>query len=177
MSDAIAQPQTQDDDTYFKDWYGKNKGDLNASRKKRYREDPAYRQRVQDSNRASYARNKGEGGMSRRGRKPGPIPPREVTLPDGSRIVLFSSGVLANILGRTPQTVRSWIQSGKLLDTPYRSSNGNRLWTKGQLMAVEEAASEETEESGQIMWKGSKFTERVRAKFAALALPTDPIIV
>lgn len=65
---------------------------------------------------------------------------QELTLPNGLKLDLFYIGTVANSLGRTPNTIRSWEISGVIPETFFKDKNGRRLYTSEQIEVILSAA-------------------------------------
>ena len=112
----------------FKDWWGENKADYNAQRRERYRTDPAYRKRAQETVRASRERH---------GKK--------IVQPDGSvfrhlikkkktRVKVWRIGFVADALDVTVRTIRYW-QAMELIPLPI-VEGPQRYYTAPQIDAM-----------------------------------------
>lgn len=130
--------ETQTD--YFQQYYKKNRGKINASRKERYHTDPEYRDRVLSASRKYRDKNR----VSPRVRIPRHQTPLEVELPSGETIKLYSVGAFAVFLGRSVQSINHWEREkdgrkGVLPKTPYRDERGFRFYTEAMMRVVKEA--------------------------------------
>lgn len=114
-------------DDYYAQWYAENRARRNARRRKRWREDPAYRRRQV---RKRPRRRK-------RSRDRQHLAPLELEA-GGRVIVLWSVGVLAKWIGRTVRTVDSWQARGALPETPFRRG-GVRYYSEGMIKAIQDA--------------------------------------
>ncbi len=57
------------------------------------------------------------------------------TSPTGKETTLYNISVIANAIGRTPQTVRKWEIAGTIPPTPFKQ-NGKRLYSKEHIDAL-----------------------------------------
>ena len=85
------------------------------------------------------------------------------TSPTGKKTTLYNISVLAEAIGRTPQTIRKWEIGGIIPKTPF-NANGKRLYSQEHIEAIVKCA-----ETSHIMM-GSKisqtnFTEKVYREF------------
>lgn len=78
-----------------------------AAKRKRYREDEAYRKAIRDRSRASY-QAKSSGRRPRRGRNR----PKPYMWPDGKLTVLIGLGQLADMCGVTKQAIKRYEERG-----------------------------------------------------------------
>lgn len=70
---------------------------------------------------------------------------KEFTTPTGMTVKLFGIASLASVIGRTPQTIRTWEIAGTIPPTPFYDVRGtgdhqikNRLYTEEQIQLVAE---------------------------------------
>lgn len=124
---------------YFSKYYEENKEDINERRRKRYDEDPEYKERVLRSSRDYRKRKREEHGGDRRARTPRYARPTEVETGDGGTIELYSVGFAARLLKRNVQTINHWEAAGVLPSTPYRDERGFRFYTIGMIKAIKDA--------------------------------------
>lgn len=109
----------------FKQWYAKNKDELNAARKERYHSDPEYRQKIIE--RQKIARHK----------KPRPVTPierrsfREI---DGKKTQVFRIGAVCEYAGCSERTLRGWEQDG--LIPPPTIPGRHRVYTEHQALLL-----------------------------------------
>jgi len=140
----ISQTQTSERaKAQHRKWYGENRDDYNALRRKRYAENKESR----DKARQRAARYRSEDHTI------GRILTREI---NGKTVEVFSTGQVAEILGRTPQMLRNWETAGMI--PPSTFDDKHRLYTKAQvrmLVSLEKIVSNN---------KGSWSHPKVRAK-------------
>lgn len=115
-----------DRNDYYAGWYAENREAILERRRKRWRDDPAYRKRQCRRKRA----------RPRKGKRRH-FPPLELHL-EGCRRVYWSAGVLASRIGRSMRTVDSWQARGLLPETPVRHG-GVRYYSEEMICAVQAA--------------------------------------
>ena len=100
---------------YNKLYYAQNRKVI-AERRKEKRRDPAYREQVNQSRKAYYAKQKQEflanGGQPKKCGRQGANIPRMYRLSNGSLIFLHRIGTLCRILNRHHSTISSWVAQG-----------------------------------------------------------------
>lgn len=125
---------------YFSKYYEENKGEINDKRKRRYEEDPDYKDRVLQSSRDYRKRKREESGEPKM-KLPRYARPMTVGTGDGGEIDLFSIGAFAKLLGRNVQTINHWERALVLPPTPYRDDRGFRFYTIEMMRSVKNAVS------------------------------------
>ncbi len=115
--------------TPFKKWYEKNAAKLAEARKRRYQNDPEYRDAIL-KRQQSYRRN--HPGASRAGES------RLKKTASGQLVETFRIGEVAQMIGRSDQTIRDW-EDAKLIPTPTIQS-AHRYYTKQQVALMRELA-------------------------------------
>lgn len=128
----------------FKEWYEAHGASLNQKRKRRYVEDSQYRQEVLTRNRE--ARRKArvvrlEERKAARSATTVNVARRqwravEWDVGDGKKLKLFTLGMLAQALAKSPRTLYKWEAKGLLPETPYRTDKGDRLYTVVQVEEI-----------------------------------------
>jgi len=119
----------------YNQWYAQHGADVNARRKRRYGEDPKYRERVQAHNADSRKRTRAQRRAARNEEEKAKATtntPRwkETTVTsDGAPVKAFSIGALAAITRRSIQSLRAWEQAGIIPGADARSARGDRLYT------------------------------------------------
>jgi hypothetical protein len=121
---------------YFEEYYKKNKDSVNAERRRKYHEDPSYRERVL---KASRKYRKSQRDDEDRVRLPRYQTPLSKEAGDGGSLQLFSVGAFAVYLGRSVQAITHWEKSGILPPTPYRDDRGFRYYTREMMDVVRSA--------------------------------------
>lgn len=121
---------------YFDEYYEKNKDKVNAERRRKYNEDPEYRDRVLQASRDYRRRQRDDEDRVRLPRYQTPVI-KEAG--DGGKVQLFSVGAFASYLGRSVQAINHWEKSDILPPTPYRDGRGFRYYTKDMMEVVRQA--------------------------------------
>jgi len=126
----------------FKDWYEKNGGELNKSRRDRYKTDPAYREEVLQRNRDAR-RLKRESTLTERkeslaakGVTTRPLWKTVEVMVDGKTVTAFTIGALARSLGRSVQAIRLWERQGIIPEAPIRNVKGDRFYPLDSIEAI-----------------------------------------
>jgi len=126
---------------YQRQYYQDHSETLSADRKRKYREDPAYRDAVLAQVRA-YRKTKREErdrlraeGVIPTPSRGGPRAPLNVVV-NGVSTVAYSIGRVAVELGRSAETLKYWTRVGLLPQTPLRSEGGDRLYTEGMMIIL-----------------------------------------
>lgn len=124
----------------FQEWYAENGDDLNAKRKERYANDPAYRDQTLRTNQRWRDKRKRANRKEReKQRKAAKLKPTESTWKtvdievDGVLTPMYTIGALARAIGRGISTVRVWEREGILPATEHRSPKGDRLYSVDQV--------------------------------------------
>lgn len=136
-------PKSEEDD-YFKEWYAENGDELNKSRKRRYADDPAYREKVLEQNRDARKRRRQEQLIERKKENSArkvrldrswKTRPMTLTLEGGRQITVpgFTIGAVAQVLGCSVQAIRLWEKKGVLDATEFRYAGRDRLYTWEQI--------------------------------------------
>ena len=129
-------------------WYGENREDYNALRRQRYKENKASR----DKARERAARYRSEAHKIER------TLTREL---NGKQVEVFSTGQVAEAMGRTPQMLRNWENANMI--PPSSFPDKHRLYTKAQMRMIVSL------ENIIGMNKGSWAHPKVKAKVRAIA--------
>ena len=161
--DAVMQFCSVAEQNYYKEWYEKNREDLLARRRAKYRDDEGYaakcRESARDYRRRCRKTEKTEGPQTRE-RKPVYV---EV---GGERRVGWSVGHLAKRINRSVPTINHWAKHGLLPETPIRSGGGARLYTDAMIMAVGEAVNRR----GQVSKSDESFRSEIVEKWENLGV-------
>jgi DNA-binding transcriptional MerR regulator len=136
----------------FKDWYSKNKDELNKSRRERYAGSLLYRERVKERNRRARLKKKRER-IKEAKRRQKAVKIRlskswktvKVEV-DGVEVQMYTIGALAKVLGKGISTLRIWEKNGILPETPYQTERGERLYT----LEMVEIIRKELQKSGKL---------------------------
>jgi len=106
-------------------WYGENREEYNALRRKRYAESQEAQNKARD--RATNYRGRQRAGKVEIDRKL----TREL---DGKTIVVLSTGQAAELMDRTPQMLRNWEREGIIPESVFPDTH--RLYTKKQARMI-----------------------------------------
>lgn len=117
-------------DNYNQQYYKKNKDRLSEKRRKKYENDPEYREKIVGNSRkrASMIEKPSRAAVKRQ--------PKTYLEADGSR--KYSITFVAWAVKRSIQTIRKWEKDGILPKTPFRSPSGMRLYTQPMIDIVSE---------------------------------------
>lgn len=147
-------------DRYWKEWYEKNQKEFNRKRRKRYRDDPEYRQRCLDDKKQQRARKRREREafkqqqvdsfveylradgfteeeleQATKSLPKGPAGLPRVHKVRGKPVLLYPIGFLAARMGRPRGQVRRW-ELGRVIPRPtLREQNGKRWFSLDYLEA------------------------------------------
>lgn len=157
---------------YFIDYYVARKEELSETRKKKYLEDPEYREKALKLAR-DYRKKQREKREKLRaaGKLPpahpsGPRPPISVRV--GSlTTVAYTVGRVAQEINRSRDVLNYWTRVGLLPQTPYRSPRGDRLYTEGMVLVLKLAV----DRRGRVDSKDATFPEEIRLGWRALGVP------
>lgn len=139
---------------YFKEWYQENGDKLNKSRKRRYHDDPEYREKVLEQNRDARKKRREaqlverhKEGAAKKTRVDRSWKTRDMvlTLDDGSQVTVkgFTIGAVAQLLGCSVQAIRLWEKKGVLPETDFRFANRDRLYTSEMIDIYEKVLEEQ----------------------------------
>jgi hypothetical protein len=143
----IPQPQTSERaKEQHRKWYHENREDYNALRRQRYRDNKEAREKA----RARAARYRSEEHTIER------TLTREL---NGKTVEVFSTGQVAEAMGRTPQMLRNWENSN--LIPPSSFPDKHRLYTKAQMRMI--VSLESIIGSNKGSWSHPKVKAKVRA--------------
>ncbi len=127
-------------------WYGENREDYNALRRQRYKNNKEARDKAR--NRA--ARYRSEDHTIER------TLTREL---NGKTVEVFSTGQVAEAMGRTPQMLRNWENAN--LIPPSSFPDKHRLYTKAQMRMI--VSLENIIGTNKGSWSNPKVKAKVRA--------------
>ena len=120
MDDQVITPEARQRKTYRK-WYESNGADYNEERKKRYANDPEYRDRIKAQAKETRERRKARGGVQ-----------ETSVIRDGVEVYRVSAA--AELLGKSPDALRSWVRKGWV---PEKTGQVHRFYTKGQIKLMQ----------------------------------------
>lgn len=99
-------------------WYKQNKDEYNAKRRERYQADKEQREKARE--------------RAARYRAENPSIERQLYREyNGKRVPVFSTGQVAQKLGRTPQMIRNWEKEGMIPESVFPDKH--RLYTQKQV--------------------------------------------
>jgi hypothetical protein len=107
---------------YFKDWYERNKEDLNRRRREKYHTNPDYRKTQIQNAKKRYSEDQSRSVVADR---------RVLRNDDGQRF--WSIGVLSETINRTIQTIRGYHRNDFIPSPTHYDSRGWRLYTSHQI--------------------------------------------
>ena len=123
-------------------YYETNREKISERKKERYQKDSKVRERAKELARLNRAKKKAEMDKLRaegkipkskpRKRNNGPI----YIIVNGKKCVGLSINDLAENIGRPVSTVKNWIKSGVIPDTPFKTGRGKRLYSIGMILIV-----------------------------------------
>lgn len=150
---------------YFKGYYDEKKDLILDARKKRYAEDPAYREKVLAASR-NYRKSQRTETRVKPRRYQKPI---SGTSADGTEVQLSSVGALAILLQRSVQAINHWQKRGLLPDTPYKDGRGFRFYTASMM----EVIKEEIGSKRRLFPVNPDMPENIRQKWERSGVPMD----
>ena len=165
--------------SYFARWYKKNKESVLAERRRKYHEDPEYREKVMAQARESKKRRQEKNRVEREKNKH-KEKPLWFKIPYGRQEIpvrMFTAGQLAKRLGRKTQTIRMWERGEVIPEAIYRSRARDRLYTELQVREIVEIYSECVRRHGaRKMWTrigSTEFSDRVHKLWEDYPLGID----
>jgi hypothetical protein len=123
MTDATQQTGDDKSKKKFRNWYENNRDDYNAKRRERYAKNKDLREKA----RANARKQRAKGGDVE-------VEPvlRKVS---GRTIPVWRVGAAAQMIGRSPETIRTWIKNGWVPDVDDGWTH--RTFTKGQIKLLQ----------------------------------------
>jgi hypothetical protein len=120
---------------YKKGYYLKNREKILAYKRNRYRCNKAFRDNIKS--RAYSERDR----IRKKFKEINYIPVVAKVMVKGELkdIKLYKIGALANFIGRTTKTVRTWEAKGSMPPTPFRGLNGHRFYSFDMIESVKYA--------------------------------------
>jgi hypothetical protein len=119
-------------ETYYKTWYQANRERIADRRRKAYRDDAEYRERVLERSRLNRK------ARQRTGRR---VRCFDV---DGRRVCLVTARAFAEMVGRGYQTINLWQRKGRLPRTPFVARSGIRYYVPAMAEVVRRVLAEGT---------------------------------
>lgn len=132
-----------DRSAYQSMYYEKKRESRSEERKRRYREDPEYREKVKERAKMyrakkaeERARQIAEGIIPKRKKQEKTVDRISVS---GKMVNAYTITEVAHRVGRSFAALKRWSYLGVLPETPYRSERGNRLYTDAMIMVIKTA--------------------------------------
>jgi hypothetical protein len=162
----------------YKDWYAKHAAELAEKRRQRYENDPEYKQKVLEQNRAYREKKSAEAKKipKPRVRIPRHRKPVAINVPINGVLTLkqlVHVGYFARAISRSVPTVHQWERSGVLPRTPFTLVGRNkqeRLYTS-EMIAVVRSAMEAR--SGTISISDRTFHEEIVNGWKGIGVDID----
>jgi hypothetical protein len=138
--------------TQYKQWYDRNKAEILERRRRKYAEDPAFRERALKRSSA----------QPKPTIKPGRTPKAHEVEFGGEKLQVFAIGALALLLNQAAVTIKKWERDGSLPVSPIRvGAHGVRQYTREMMDVVKRAVEAR---GGRVpMGDASMFEEVVTA--------------
>lgn len=143
---------TEDNPSYFQEWYDINGEALNTSRRDRYKSDPEYREKVLAQNRAARKKKRDAARQVRAAQKEAQTvaPSKSWKTVDmeiqengeTKTVKMFTIGAVAAALDCSTIAIRLWASKGVIEETPHRYAKGDRLYTLEQIEAYKAKLTE-----------------------------------
>ena len=161
-------------------WWARVKDERNAERRRRYREDAAYRKAQQQRvvERRTRLRQEAEKTMNElkdtnlpKPRARRPMRPRTMPVEiDGVRleVTMYTTGALAVALDRTSQSLRLWERQGILPEALYRDDRSRRLYTEDQVRGIVSVFEQHADEK-LLSWADSIIPQELAALWESLS--------
>lgn len=156
---------------YQRAYYEKNQETLSVERKRRYREDPAYREAILAQVRAYRAKKRKERERLRKEGKiapahpGGPRAPLRVTV-NGISTIAYTVGRVAIEIRRSKDVLNYWTRIGLLPKTPFYSPRGDRLYTEGMVLVMQVAIGKRS----RVASNDRDFTHEIRSGWEGLGI-------
>jgi len=130
---------------YYKEYYRRNRDEIAEKKKSRYYDDEGYRQRRIAAQREYRERKRRELESKLKGKKPerkkGQPRGPETVIVNGVEEEAFTTGVLAERVGRSKVTIGYWSRNGVFPATPFFNKRGDRLYTRRMIEIVADVLS------------------------------------
>jgi len=121
------------DKIYNKKYYAANRERINKRRREKYANDKEYRERVVRKSREYKTKTRES--PKERGRRPGIPPVKYIEVMPGVVKRSHTIGGVANEIGVSIQTIRSWVRKKVIPDTPYVICR-YKYWTDDMLVVI-----------------------------------------
>jgi len=161
----------RDRSDYQRAYYEKNRDKLSEERKRRYREDPEYRDTMLAQVRAYRAKKRKErerqrkAGLIAPAHPGGPRAPLRVTV-GGVSTIAYTVGRVAIEIRRSKDVINYWTRIGLLPQTPFRSPRGDRLYTEGMVLVMQVAIGKRS----RVSSNDREFTHEIRSGWEGLGI-------
>ena len=141
---------SEEGSSYFSKYYAENKKEISEKKKRRYQEDPEYREKIKARARARKKMLAEERKKQKQHEvdRENPIWFRIEFGDSEIPVRMYTIGQLAKRLGRKTQTIRVWERKGIMPEATYRSSAKDRLYTELQVRLIVEAYDRAEEQFG-----------------------------
>lgn len=162
----------------YKEWYAEHKKEISDKRKKRYQEDPDYKQKVLDQNR-KYREEKAKETASipkPRVRIPRHRKPVTMTIAIGGSMVtkqLVHIGTFSRAIGRSVPTIHQWERMRVIPRTPFVLVGANkqeRLYSAEMIKVVRDVLEKR---NGQVSVADSSFYKDIYDGWKAIGVDAD----
>lgn len=110
----------------FRNWYENNREDYNAKRRERYKKNKAMRDKARENARKQRAKGADV--------DTSPVLRRV----SGRTLKVYRTAAAGAMIGRSPETIRTWIKNGWL---PDQGDWTHRTFTKGQIKLMQRLAN------------------------------------
>jgi len=160
----------------FDKWYADNRERWNSARRNRYQNDPEYRKRVLEQNRASREKRREEDGIDARAcEEARKADPGEAWMEyeDAEGQIWLTIGALARALGKSVKTLRLWERKGWIPEASQRTPKGERLYTPEEILTTRERLLKE----GRVGQAGVKAKARSYVKVLRVAEENRPTVL
>jgi hypothetical protein len=141
---ATEAQKAQKNREYSRSWYTENKEEYNAKRRERYKANKEQREKARE--------------RAARYRAENPCIERQLTRElKGKTVQVFSTGQVAQQLGRTPQMIRNWENEGLIPRSVF--PDRHRLYTARQVKLIARLAEVVAENNGS--WAAPKVKKTI----------------
>jgi hypothetical protein len=157
----VGATKTTNTETYWDRYWRENKEKILAKRRKRYAEDPEYRESIKARSRKRWREELRKGGREK-GKKPGKryLRPKVVVI-RGIDVKVFGIGEFADLIGYTVATLKNWERLGILPQATAVDGHGRRWYSKA-FIGWFDGVIERFRDHG---WELEKFKEAVEGEY------------
>lgn len=153
---------------YYRNWYAENADSRNTRRRNKYASDPTHREKVLECSRDSRRRSRNDSMKVKRFQTP-----RSFDV-NGSVVNMYSVGALAQMIGRSVQSITNWEKSGTIPVTPYRDNQrGFRYYTSDMIKILHE----EVGKSRRLYPVDPEMCKRITDRWKTSGVPMDGQVV